>query len=258
MQGLFQVAVIAKFTTIEAMRNRLVLLLLVIIALSFALIEFVGDLAITEHRVTQLALLAAFLRLCGVVLVALYVVSSALRELQDKTLEMILAMAIHRSQYYFGKLLGYLLLAVLISLVFGSLLLLYAPFQSVLIWSASLFFELMIVAALSLVMLFSFKQAPVALAGVLMIYTAARVTTSLYLMAKNPVVPQTGAAQQFMRGFIEILSWLLPDLHRFTQTSWLTSAVHDWALLLPVIGQTLIYVGLLSGVALFDFYRKNF
>ena len=258
MQFLAPVAVIAKFTIVEAMRNRLLLLLLLVTAISFAMVEFIGDLAITEHRVTQVAILAAFLRLCSVVVVSMFVVSSSVRELQDKTLEMILAMPIHRSQYYFGKLAGFIVVALLVSMVFGALLLLYAPADSVLIWSASLFMELMLVVALSLVMLFTFNQIPPALAGVFIIYIAARITTSIYLMVKYPILQHTTTAQKFMDGFIEMLTWLLPDLHRFTQTSWLTGAVNDWSLLLPVLGQTLVFLGLLSSIALFDFYRKNF
>ena len=249
---------IAKFTIIEAMRNRLVLLLLLVTAISFAMVEFIGDLAITEHRNTQVAILAAFLRLCSVVVVTMFVVSSTVRELQDKTLEMILAMPINRSQYYLGKLAGFILVAAIVSVVFGSMLLFYAPVESVLIWTTSLFMELILVVAMGLVMLFTFNQIPPALAGVFIIYAASRITTSIYLMAKYPIISHTTTAQKFMDGFIETMTWVLPDLHRFTQTSWLTGAVSDWSLLLPVLGQTTIFLGLLSAVALFDFYRKNF
>lgn len=253
-----QIKTIAKFTIIEAMRNRLVLLLLLVTAISFAMVEFIGDLAITEHRITQVAILAAFLRLCSVVVITMFVVSSTVRELQDKTLEMILAMPLHRSQYYLGKLSGFIFVAFIISTVFGLMLMFYAPAESVLIWSISLFLELILVVAMGLVMLFTFNQVPPALAGVFIIYAASRITTSIYLMAKYPIISHTTIAQKFMDGFIEMLTWLLPDLHRFTQTVWLTTASTDWGLLLPVLGQTIIFLGLLSAVALFDFYRKNF
>ena len=84
------------------MRNRLVWLTLLVIAISFGLIEFIGDLAVVEHRETQVAILAAFLRLSAMVIITLFVVTSTVRELQDKTLEMILAMSVRRSSYYLG------------------------------------------------------------------------------------------------------------------------------------------------------------
>jgi ABC-type transport system involved in multi-copper enzyme maturation permease subunit len=231
---------------------------LLVVAISFGLVEFIGELAITEHRVTQVAVLAAFLRLSAVVIVTMFVVSSSVRELQDKTLEMILAMPIHRSSYYLGKLIGFLHVSMIIALIFSVLLLLYASSDQVLIWGLSLFFELIIVVALGLVMLFTFNQIPAAISGVLVIYAAARSVTSIYLMSQYPIISHTSISQKFMDGFIETLTWLLPDLHRFTQTEWLAHNTGSFELLLPVMIQSMIYLVLLSAVALFDFYRKNF
>lgn len=249
---------ISKFTIIEAMRNRLLWLSLVVVVISFGLVEFIGELAITEHRVTQVAVLAAFLRLSAVVIVTMYVVSSTVRELQDKTLEMILAMPIHRSSYYLGKLTGFIHISLIIAVMFSALLLLYAATDQVVIWGISLFFELILVVALGLVMLFTFNQIPAALTGVLIIYAASRSVSSIYLMSKYPIISHTTISQKFIDGFVELLTWLLPDLHRFTQTEWLAHSTGSFSLLMPVIGQASIYLLLLSAIALFDFYRKNF
>ena len=253
-----QVMTISRFTIIESLRNRLLLLSFLIIGISFGLVEFIGDLAITEHRVTQVAILAAFLRMSAVVMVTLFVVSSTVRELQDKTLEMILAMPMRRGSYYLGKLIGFFYISVIISVIFASLLFFYSDPTQLAIWTISLFFELVLVVALSLVMLFTFNQVPSALTGVFIIYGAARIATSIFLMSKYPIVAHTSIAQQFMDAFIELLTWLLPDLHRYTRTEWLTYNTADWGLLVPLFGQTLIYLVFLSFIALFDFYRKNF
>lgn len=253
-----QILTIARFTIIESLRNRLILLAFLVIGISFGMVEFIGDLAITEHRATQVAILAAFLRMSAVVITTLFVVSSTVRELHDKTLEMILAMPIRRGSYYAGKLIGYFYIAAIVAVIFASLLLLYADPEQIVIWTISLFFELVLVVALSLVMLFTFNQVPSALAAVFIIYGASRIVTSIFLMAKYPIIAHTTIAQQFMDGFIELLTWLLPDLHRFTQTAWLTYNTADWSTLLPLLGQTVIYLIFLSFIALFDFYRKNF
>jgi ABC-type transport system involved in multi-copper enzyme maturation permease subunit len=255
---LSQVLTISRFTIIESLRNRFLLLSFLVIAISFALVEFIGDLAITEHRVTQVAILAAFLRMSAVVIVTLFVVSSTVRELQDKTLEMILAMPIRRGSYYLGKLIGFFYIAALVSVIFSLLILLYADPEQVVIWTISLFLELVLVVALSLVMLFTFNQVPSALTGVFIIYGASRIVTSIFLMSKFPIIAHTSTAQKFMDGFIEVLTWLLPSLHRFTQTEWLTYNTAEWGDLLPLFGQTIIYLLFLSFIALFDFYRKNF
>ena len=253
-----QILTIAHYTIIESLRNRLLLLSFLVIGISFALVEFIGDLAITDHRVTQVAILAAFLRISAVVMVTLFVVSSTVRELQDKTLEMILAMPIRRGNYYLGKLIGYFYIALLVSIIFSVLLLLYADAEQVFIWMISLFLELILVVALSLVMLFTFNQVPSALTAVFIIYGASRIVTSIFLMAKFPVIAHTSMAQKFMDSVIELMTWLLPDLHRFTQTEWLAYNTAEWGVLLPLFGQTMVYLIFLSFIALFDFYRKNF
>ena len=253
-----QILTISRFTIIESLRNRLLLLSFLIIGISFALVEFIGDLAITEHRITQVAILAAFLRMSAVVMLTLFVVSSTVRELHDKTLEMILAMPIRRGSYYLGKLIGYFYIAALVAVFFAALLMLYADGEQVFIWMISLFFELVLVVALSLVMLFTFNQVPSALTAVFIFYGASRIVTSIFLMAKYPIIAHTSMGQQFMDAFIELLTWLLPDLHRFTQTEWLAYNTGDWSTLLPLLGQTVIYLVFLSFIALFDFYRKNF
>lgn len=240
------------------MRNRLLWLSLLVVVVGFGLVEFIGALTITEHRVTQVSVLAAFLRLSAVLIVAMFVVSSSLRELQDKTLEMILAMPLPRSSYYLGKLTGFLNVSLVVVLIFSSLLLLYAAADQVLIWGISLFFELALVVALGLVMLFTFKQIPAALTGVLVIYAATRLITSILLMSRYPVISDDSFSQKFIEGFIETLTWLLPDLHRFTRTEWLAYGSGSFDMLLPVIVQSMVYLALLSAIALFDFYRKNF
>jgi len=253
-----KILTISKFTIIESMRNRLLWVSLLVVAISFGLVEFIGDLAITEHRVTQVSVLGAFLRLSAVVIVTMFVVSSTVRELQDKTLEMILAMPIHRSSYYMGKLMGFIHVSAIIAVIFSTLLLIYASADQVIIWGISLFFELILVVALGLVMLFTFNQIPAAITGVFVIYAASRSATSIYLMSKYPIISQTTISQKFMDGFAELLTWLLPDLHRFTQTEWLAHGTGSFSLLIPVISQAIIYLTLLSAISLFDFYRKNF
>ena len=253
-----QILTISRFTIIESLRNRLLLLSFLVLGISFSLVEFIGDLAITEHRVTQIAILSAFLRMSAVVMVTLFVVSSTVRELHDKTLEMILAMPLRRGSYYLGKLIGYIHIAILIAIIFSLLLLVYADGEQVAIWMLSLILELILVVALSLVMLFTFNQVPSALTGVFIIYGASRIVSSIYLMSKYPIIAHTTMAQKFMDSIVELLTWLLPDLHRFTQTEWLTYHTADWNVLMPLLGQTVIYLVFLSFIALFDFYRKNF
>ena len=95
------ILVIAKYTLLEALRNRLLWLALTIACIAFGVSAFIGDVAITEHTQIQMAILSALLRISGVVMLTLIVVTTVLREMQDKSLELLLAMDIPRASYYF-------------------------------------------------------------------------------------------------------------------------------------------------------------
>ena len=252
------ILVISKYTLLEALRNRLLWLALTIACIAFGLSAFLGEVAITEHTQIQLAILAAMLRISAVVMLALIVVTTVLREMQDKSLELLLAMELPRASYYFGKLAGFAVISLLLALMFSALLLIYAAPTAVLWWGISLCCELLLVTCFGLVMLFTFKQIPAAISAVFLFYVAARSMAAIQLMATNPIVPSNDISQKFMNGFVELLSWLLPSLQHFTRSEWLMYGVGNASELMLVIGQTLVYGTLLSLVALFDFYRKSF
>ena len=106
-------ATIARYTLLEALRNRLLWLLLILALGAVAVSGFLNALALTESRQLQAALLGAVLRLAAVFLIATFVVTSMAREASDKGLELLLALPVPRAVYLFGKLAGYAALAVL-------------------------------------------------------------------------------------------------------------------------------------------------
>ena len=121
------VKAIARYTFIEALRNRLLWLIIVALVILFGLAEFAGALAITESREIQATLLGALLRLFTVFVVSLFVVTSMVREFNDKGLELVLSLPIPRATYYFGKLAGYSLFALLTAALFSLPLFFLAP-----------------------------------------------------------------------------------------------------------------------------------
>ena len=87
---------IARFTLLEAMRTRLPWLVLAAILIAFLASLFAREIAITETTRVQTALLAAGLRLAAVFIVGLYVMTSMIREFNDKGLELVLSLDLSR------------------------------------------------------------------------------------------------------------------------------------------------------------------
>lgn len=250
------VLTIAAYTLLEAVRNRLGWLLAIVALAAVGLSGFLNELALTESRALQAAVLAALLRLAAVFLVATFVVTSMVREANDKGLELLLALPLPRSTYLLGKLLGFGALAVLPAALFGALTLFFAPAAASALWAASLLCELWIVAAFSLLCVLTFTQVLAALAAAFAFYLLARSVSALQLLGHA----QDGAqslAQSFIGGGVEAVAALLPHLDSFTRTEWLVYQTGSAAVLAALAAQTAIYVALMTAAALFDLYRKS-
>ena len=251
-----QASTIAYYTLLEALRNRLMWLLGLVLVIGIGLSGFLSDLAVTEQKETQVALLAAFLRFTAVFLMVIFVVTSLVREANDKGLELVLALPLPRAGYVLGKLAGFALLAVLPALLFGGLLGLLVQTWDAALWTASLLAELWIVAAFSLLCVMTFQQVMTALSAAMGFYLLARSVTALQQFGQSRYAPD-GLSQQVINAVMQGVGYVLPRLDDFTRTDWLVYHSGSWATLGPLAAQTLIYLALLTAAALFDLYRRN-
>ncbi len=91
----------------------------------------------------------------------------------------------------------------------------------------------------------------------MMFYLLSRLIEVFQLIGDSPVLASGSVGNQFMTGLLDIIAYVMPELHQFTKTEWLVylseTTVAVW--LIPV--HTIVYVCLLSSAALFDLYRKE-
>ncbi len=249
---------IAQYTLLEAARNRLLYLVLLIVALALAFTVFLKQVAITETRDIQIAFLAATFRLAAVFVLAAFVIVSQVREANDKVMELLLTRNLPRAYYLFGKLSGYLGIALVLSALFTLPIAFFAEFPRALAWGLSLFLELAIVAALSLFCVLTLNQVVGSLAAVLGAYALARSMAALQLIGSSRISEGNLMLDRIANYLLDGIAFFLPRLDLFTQTGWLLHR-HQQAADLPwLMLQSLVYVVLLGAAALFDFKRKNF
>src|SRR5437879_141055 len=141
------VASLARATLLEAVRNRLLWLAVVVVVVAFGLAQFLNQVAITESREIQTALLAAPLRVAAVFIIAVFVITSMVRELSDKVTELLLSLPAPRSAYFFGKFAGYAVFAAILALLITVPLVPFANSQGLVLWTLSLICEPLIRAA---------------------------------------------------------------------------------------------------------------
>jgi len=248
---------IAKYSIWEAVRDKFLLFILMGGMLFFCISLFIGELAITEAAEIQAALLASALRLFSVFTMSLFVITSMVREFNDKGFELILSHPVPRSSYYFGKFSGFSVVAIIISSMSACCLFLYAPAIPVLFWSFSLFCELLIIIALSLLALFSFNSITISFSVVMAFYLLARSIEVIQLISDSPILESSSMSYEFINGLLDFIAYVIPDLYKFTKTDWLVYYANINDSVFIIIGQTAVYVVLLSCVALFDLYRKE-
>lgn len=252
-----RVGAIARYTVLEAWRNRLAITVAVAVALLFLLSVFVRELAVTESVRLQTALLASALRLASVFLIGLYILNGLTREFNDKVVELVLSLDLPRPAYLLGKFLGYAVVAAGVALIATVPLAFLASAGAAAAWGFSLALELLLVAAIAVFCITTFTQLLSAAAFVAAFYLLARSITAIQLMSTAGLVADGGTGQKLGEWLANAMAFVLPRLDTFTQTAWLMPEGLPGGLGAIVL-QSAVYVVLLLAAAMFDLYRKNF
>ncbi len=249
---------IARFTLIESIKNRLFTVVVLGVVILFGLTQFIGELAVTETIQIQSAITGMVLRLFAVFIICIFVITSTIREFNDKGFELIISLPVDRYSYLAGKMLGFCLLAVFIAIIVCIPLALISTTSQLILWCFSLICELWIVTALSLLCLITFKNVTSALSSVVAFYLLARTITTIQLIGGSPILETTEISHKIINMVVDVIAVLLPELDQFSKTEWLVYGGGGSSEYLLIVGQTIIYVALLFAAACFDLHRKNF
>ena len=249
-------AILARLVLVEARRGGLPWLAAAGLAAALALAAFLSQVALTEGRSLQLAVVAALLRACAVFLVAVQVSASVMRERNDKGLELMLSLPLARSSQYFGRLAGFAAMAAALALLFALPLLVWASPGAVALWALSLALEGMLVAAAALFFAMTLAQPVPAIAATIGLYLLARSMAAIQAIAAGPLAEPT-LANRAARFGVDAVALLLPRLDAVTRTEWLLYGAPGAAAYATALGALAVYIVLLAAAGLFDFYRRN-
>lgn len=249
---------LAGATLLEAARNRLFWLAAIAVGVALGLAQFLNQVAITESLEIQVALLAALLRVTAVFIVATFIITSMVREANDKVTELMLSQPAPRSSYFLGKFAGYALVAVILALAFALPLALFAPTAGLMAWAASLMCELLIITSVSLFCVISLTQVLSAFAATAGFYFLSRSMAAMQVIAGASLTSEHTFADTAINWIVDAIALLLPSLDRMVRTDWLVNAGPGLGETLELLGQSTIYVVLIACAGLFDLHRKNY
>ena len=255
--GRSRALLIARYTLLEARRNRFLLIAGAAIALIVVLSLFVRQLAITESDRVQVVFLCAGSRAAIVFIMCIYVLQGLLRDFQDKILDLMLSFDMPRSNYILGKFTGHLILAAACAAISALPLLFFADFANVTLWACSLAMELWIVSAAAMFCITAFSQLLPAAGFVLGFYLLARSVAAIQLMSHS-TLSAPGGETGIASTLADTLALVLPRLDTFAQSAWLVGAPAVPVSAASLLLQTLVFVTLLLAAAIFDLRRRNF
>ncbi len=252
-----QALTLARFVVLEACRTGLPLLVFCALIIGIGLAGFLSRLALTESATLQAGVLASFFRVIAVFMTAAFVVTSIVRESNDKGTELLLSLPISRTTYYFGKLAGFAACGSALAGIFSAAMLFWSPPSAVAVWCLSLMLEVSLMAAVSLFFVVTMGDVVPALAAVAGCYLLSRVMASIQSIAIGPLADQPSGLQQLATSGIDLVALLLPPLERATQTVWLLYAPPSAVEFLQLAGMLVLYGTLVTAAGLIDFHRRN-
>ncbi len=268
---------LVQYVVTAAMRDKLIMTLLLMIAMGGAVSVFLGAATITEKESFALVFGASGLRFLGVLGVVLFCSFYIRRSFETKEVEFLLSRPLSRMTFLYSHAAAFVLLGVALAFIVGAVVFfLGKPSLSGFgVWLASLCMEyaLMSVAALFFAMVVA--SASGAALATLGLYVLARlIGTVLGIAAEAPA----NYFYAMLNNAVELISVFVPRLDLMGQTSWLVYGVagsggigftqeagtyahmmvHHLGLLGFISLQGVIFIMLLLAATAFDFLRREF
>ncbi len=250
---------ILKYILLTGIRDRLYLGLFITLIASFSISIFLGSTALAEQQQTTAAYIAGSSRVILSIGMILFVCLNLNRAFENKEVEFILSKAISREQFVLGYLAGFFIAAFLIFIPLISAILIVTQSNKfgLLMWSATLLSELMIVISFSLLSSLILKNSFSAIMASFGFYIISRLM-GVFVLAIELPQDFTQAKNHALATGLKFFSALFPRLDLFGQSEWLNYGVTDFGNLKVILWQSLIYIPLMIFMSFHDFKKKQF
>lgn len=254
---------LVRFVIKAAVRDRLMIMMMVMIGLIVAVSNFLGSSAITEQQNFSQVFASGGLRLMGVIGLCVFIAFQVRRSFDNKEVEYFLSAPVKRTQYVFSMAFGFALLASALAFLIAAASGFMSPHidSGFALWSVSYWVELLVVSNLTLFFAVILRSPAVTVMSSLGFYALARLIGTI-LGIIHSGSEGGGFVLSVLAKIMTGISMIIPRLDLMAQTSWLVYGVdmdpHDAVGYGFLLAQLVIFVGLTLCAALFDFQRKEF
>lgn len=252
---------ILRYTLLTASRDWLFMGLAVIILMAYAFSLFVGNTALVEQSQMSLAYFSGSSRIIVVTGLIVFVCFHVRRSFENREIEAILSKPISRSTFVVSYWLGFSLLALLATLpILVLLALMFHPnLIGLILWGVSLALEIALVSAFAMLASLMMKSAVSSVMASFAFYLISRLMGFFVAAMDNPNSLMGGEKYGWvLEGILKIISTVIPRLDMYAKSQWLIYGVEGQADVWVFPAQSIVFIGLLLAVAVFDFRRKQF
>jgi hypothetical protein len=266
-----------RYVLTAALRDKLMITLLLMIACGAALSVFLGGASITEKESFALVFGAAGLRFLSVTGIVLFCCFYVRRSFETKEVEFLLSRPISRLSFLLSHATAFMILALMISIVVVAVVAFLGKpnMQGLAAWGLSIGVENMIMAVAALFFSMVLSSAAGSALATLGLYVLSRLIGTLLGIA---ALPPEKPVYAILNNVMDFISIVVPRLDMMGQTSWLIYGVegsggvgylarsghyaHAMMEHLGVSGfiglQGVLFVALLLAATAFDFLRRQF
>ena len=250
---------LVRYVLMAALRDRLLLSLILVFVLGGALALFLGSSAVVEPEQFSIVLAGGGLRFAGVVGLTLFIVFHMRRSFDNKDVEFLLSRPITRMGFILSHAVAFSILAIVLALAAGvsvCAMSFHHLGAGQGLWVFSLVMEYMIVANVALFFSMVVTSATGGAMAVFGLYVLGRLMGELLgdARASNGL-----AFSHVLSPVMNVVSMIVPRIDLFAQTSWLVypdAATSVGYALIAVQG--LFFSGLAVCAALVDLHRRQF
>lgn len=241
-----------------AIRDKLIIAMLVLIALTSSMSIFMASSAITEQDQFLAVYASGSLRIVAILGLIVFTAFFVRRSFEHKDVEFILSRPISRINFVLSYAAAFSILAVIISAACGLALLAISPAllsSELLLWTFSIMIEAIIMINMAFFFSMILSSAATAVMGVLAFYVLARMMGQILGILASGTA---GPVSQGIEVVMSMVSSITPRLDLMGQTSWLVYGIGPDVNLMFIAIQGGIFLFLILIAALLDLVLRQF
>lgn len=251
---------LCRYVLTAVMRDRIVQLMMVLMALGTAMSIFLGSAAVTEQQAFTIASIATTLRTLAVLGLVIFISFFVRRVFESREIDYLLATPLSRHRLLFSFATAFITVAVIFSAMIALIvvILLRKAGMGWATWSLSVVVELSITSMVALFFAIVLRSATVSALCALGYYSLARMLGAMIGIATTKFDGGSQFVNKLVDIILQVLAVVTPRLDLMAQSAWLVyGKVTDLPLwILPT--QFLVFCILFFFCAAFDLRRSQF